>query len=156
MAGQYATSTEVPTERSKAEIERILARYGADQFASGWDQKNAMIGFVFGNRSVRFTLPMPDRASQEIAFTPTGKKRAPKEVEAAFEQAQRQRWRALALVIKAKLEAVETGIVSFDDEFAMHMVLPNGQIVRDVVLPEIEQAYATGHVRPFLAIESAK
>lgn len=152
MTPRYATTTEVPSDRSKAEIERILARYGATQFASGWDQKNAMIGFVIGARNVRFTLPMPDRSSKEIALTPTGKKRSESEIAKAFEQAIRQRWRALALVIKAKLEAVEAEIVSFDDEFAMHMVLPNGQTVREVVLPELEHAYVTGSFKPLLAI----
>ena len=53
----------------------------------------------------------------------------------------RQRWRALALVIKAKLEAVEAGIVTFEEEFAMHMVLPNGQTVGEWVVPQINQAY---------------
>jgi hypothetical protein len=32
----YAVGTSVPVDRSKAEIERLLIRYGADHFASGW------------------------------------------------------------------------------------------------------------------------
>jgi hypothetical protein len=62
----------------------------------------------------------------------------------------------LALVIKAKLEAVAAGIVTFEDEFAMHMVLPNGQTVREIVLPSLEIAYSTGNVSPLLAIEGYK
>ena len=54
--------------------------------------------------------------------------------------------------IKAKLEAVASGIVTFEDEFATHMVLPDGHTVRDHLMPAIEQAYATGRVSPILAI----
>lgn len=52
-----------------------------------------------------------------------------------YEQAGRQRWRALALVIKAKLEAVGTGIVTFEEEFLAHIVLPSGRTVTQDVTP---------------------
>jgi hypothetical protein len=53
-------------------------------------------------------------------------------------------------MIKAKLEAVATGIVTFEEEFAPHMVLPGGRLVAEFLLPAIEQAYATGEVPPLL------
>ncbi|MDD3798409.1 MAG: hypothetical protein PHE36_04435 [Novosphingobium sp.] len=59
-----------------------------------------------------------------------------------WEQACRQRWRALALVIKAKLEAIDSGISEFDDEFMAHIVLPNGRTVSEEVRPKITSAYA--------------
>lgn len=39
--------------------------------------------------------------------------------------------RALALCIKAKLEAVQAGIVTFDEEFLAHFLLPDGKTVGD-------------------------
>ena len=45
----------------------------------------------------------------------------------------RQRWRALNLAIKAKLEAVESGIVTFDQEFLAHIVGPSGQTVKPLI-----------------------
>lgn len=151
---RYAATTDVTSDRSRAEIERTLTRYGAESFAYGWQQGQAMVGFQMRNRQVRFVLPMPDREDREFTHTPSrGNRRAPAAIEQAYEQAVRQRWRALALVIKAKLEAVEAGIVTFEDEFAMHMVLPDGRTVAAHVLPAIEDAYATGTVRPMLAIE---
>jgi hypothetical protein len=62
----------------------------------------------------------------------------------------RQRWRALALVIKAKLEAVESGIATFDEEFMNWILLPNGQTVGDMIRPKIEQVYLTGELPPLL------
>jgi hypothetical protein len=142
----YAASTDVSSSRSRAEIERIISRYGAQQFAYGWDHGHALVGFRMQDRQVRFALPLPDRADPSLTRTPTGRARTKAQVDSAYEQAVRQRWRALALVIRAKLESVETGIVTFEQEFAMHMVLPDGSAVADRVLPGIEQAYNTGVV----------
>jgi hypothetical protein len=43
--GLYAANTAVGEDRSKAEIERTLRRYGADQFVSGWEKQGAVIMF---------------------------------------------------------------------------------------------------------------
>lgn len=142
---RYAETTSVGSDKSRAEIERTLARYGARSFMYGWDQESAIVGFVANDRQVRFLLPMPNREDREFTHTPTrGNKRSPAQAEEAYEQAVRQRWRALALVIKAKLEAVEAGIVTFDEEFGMHFMLPNGQTVSEWVTPQIERVYAGG------------
>lgn len=153
MNGTYAAQTSVSSDKSRAEIERTMARYGAQSFAYGWDNGYAMVGFKLNDRQVRFALPLPNRDSVEFTHTPTRRnRRSPSEVEKAYDQAVRQKWRALALVIKAKLEAVEAGIVTFEQEFGMHMVLPDGSTVAERVLPLVEQAYATGTVPPLLQI----
>lgn len=149
MSRRYAEGTSVPVEKSKMEIERLLTRYGAAQFFSGWDAEKAVIGFAYAGRQVRFTLPIPER--DQFWTTPTGKPRTSDDaVDKAWEQAQRQSWRALALVIKAKLEAVEGGITSFEDEFLAHTVLPDGRRVGEAIAPAIEQAYLTGKAPPLL------
>jgi glycogen debranching enzyme len=141
---RYAASTDVSSDRSRAEIERTLTRYGARQFMYGYDQSRAIVGFVINNRQVRFVLPLPDRDDREFTHTPSrGTRRNLAQQDAAYEQAVKQKWRALNLVIKAKLEAVESGIVTFDAEFLAHIVLPNGRTVADEVVPAIEDAYET-------------
>jgi hypothetical protein len=62
----------------------------------------------------------------------------------------RQRWRALALVIKAKLEAVEAGISSVEDEFLSFIMLPNGSTVGEWVQPQIERVYESGSMPALL------
>lgn len=150
MAGRYATNTDVSSDRSRAEIERTLRRYGATGFMYGWQDQQAVVGFVAHGRQVRFLLPLPDRQDDEFTLTPTGRERSLSQQETAYEQAVRQRWRALNLVIKAKLEAVEVGIVTFDSEFLAHLVLPNGQTVGEAVTPGIREAFETGHVPALL------
>lgn len=138
---KYATNTEVSSDRSRAEIERTLDRYGARQFLYAWEEGRAVVGFTINARQVRFILPLPDRDDPEFTRTPTGRARAATQVREAYEQAVRQRWRALNLVIKAKLEAVESGIVTFDAEFLAHIVLPDGRTVADDVVPKVVDAY---------------
>ena len=147
----YAQSTTVDSGKSRAEIERTLARYGAEGFMYGWDRDRAIVGFVIAGRQVRFELPLPDRNAREFTHTPSrGQRRSPEQQEQAYEQGVRQRWRALALVIKAKLEAVETGIVTFEQEFAMHFMLPSGQTVGQWVLPQLAKVYESGEMPALL------
>lgn len=126
---RYAEDTSVSTDRSRAEIERTVRRYGASSFAYGWDDDRAQIEFVRERLRVRLVVPMPDAKSAEFTRTPTGKTRSVAQAEAAWEQACRQRWRALALVVKAKLEAVDAGITTFEAEFLAHLVLPTGETI---------------------------
>jgi hypothetical protein len=149
----YASSTDVSSSRSREEIERTLMRFGATDFAYGWNETRAILGFVINGRQVRFTLPMPDRKSPEFTLTPAKRfRRTPEEAAKAYEQAVRSKWRSLAIVIKAKLVAVSDKIVTFEQEFGMHMVLPDGRTVAETVIPEIAHAYASGQVKPMLQI----
>lgn len=127
--GIYARDTEVPAERSKAEIEKTLRRYGADQFMSGWKEGVAIVGFIMHDRQIRFTLPLPTLKDYKT--------------ERQYEQAVRQRWRALALAIKAKLEIVDAGIKTFEQEFLSDIVMPNGHTAGEWMVPQIKAAYET-------------
>lgn len=139
MTGRYAAKTSVSPEKSKAEIEKTLRRYGCEGFMYGWESGAAMIAFKAHDKTVKFVLPMPDPDDDEFRLTATGQMRSLNSMEQAYDQATRQRWRALALAIKAKLEAVEVGIVSFEDEFLAHFVLPGGQTVGERLAGDILQ-----------------
>ena len=92
-------------------------------------------------------------------MTPTGRKRAESQIVGEYDKAIRQRWRALALIVKAKLEAVESGIFgedTFQKEFMGHIVLPDGSTVGDTVLPMINIAYETGKMPKLLPEFSSK
>jgi hypothetical protein len=141
---RYAERTEVSSDRSRAEIERTLRRYGASAFMYGWTDNSVTVAFELAGRRIVFRLPMPDPNDREFNLTPTGKRRVQSAVEQAYEQAVRQRWRALALVIKAKLEAVSAGITTVEQEFLAHIQLPNGSTVGEWAAPQLEIAYARG------------
>lgn len=138
--GRYAAATDVSSSKSRDEIERTLVRYGASEFSYGWSSGRAVIAFVKGNLQVRFELPLPDRQSNEFLLTPSKKwARSDAEAEKAYEQAVRQRWRALSLVVKAKLEAVDAGISTFEEEFLAHIVVGE-QTIGAYMLPRLATA----------------
>lgn len=152
MSPTYAAGTEVSSARSREEIEATLRRYGAARFAYMSEEDRAMVAFEKEGRQVRFIIPLPDREHPDFTHHSRGR-REPSAIEKLYEQAVRQRWRALALVVKAKLEAVEAGIAEFDQEFGMYVVPPGGQTVHERLMPEINRAVADGKM-PRLEIGS--
>jgi hypothetical protein len=144
----YANNTTISSELSRLEIEKVLIRYGAENFAYATSSGRALIGFTMYNRQVKFLLPLPKK--EEFTKTETGRNRTENSQYEAWEQACRQRWRALKLVIQAKLEAVECGISIFEDEFMSNIVLPGGQTVGDFMKPQIEKAYLNGTIPSML------
>lgn len=145
----YAERTSVSVENSKADIERVLSKYGADQFMSGWQEGMAMVAFRMNGRHVRFLLPMPGQNEHRFTHHSRGERTTSAALK-EWEQACRQRWRALLLVVKAKLEACEAGITEFDDEFMAHIVLPSGETMGDRYKPQIALAYEQGDMPPLL------
>ncbi len=155
MAGRYAKSTRVSVAKSKEEIERTLVRYGADQFLYGADHEEnfAIVGFRYEQRQIKMRLPMPERGEFfGLHHDSIGREyyRSEDAAEKLYEKAQRQRWRALTLVIKAKLEAIESGIATFEDEFLAYTVLPGGQTVGEWAAPQLDKAMSNGKVPKLL------
>jgi hypothetical protein len=142
----YAENTSVPVERSKAEIEAVLVRYGAEAFAQGWEDGRAVIQFKASRRLLRFDLPIPPITDKAFRLTASGRERTKPSIADAHAQELRRRWRALLLTIKAKLESVESGIETFEHAFMGNIVMPDGRTVAQHVTPKIEEAYETGRV----------
>jgi len=121
---RFAEGTTVSTEKSRAEIEKLIVRYGATSTAFMNGPGRALILFECKGRRIMFELPLPGVEEKRFQRDGRGSVRPSHKQYAAWEQACRQRWRALSLVIKAKLEAVESGITTFEDEFLAHIVMP--------------------------------
>lgn len=128
----FAKETTVPVEKSRGEIERLCMRYGCSQFMSGVDYENhsARVQFKAKDRVIRFELTLPKVKDYRR--------------ERQYEQAMRTKWRALLLVIKGKLESVEAGIATFEEEFMPYIVMPNDQTIAAILVPMINAAYADG------------
>ena len=150
----YAASTSVSVEKSKAEIETLLTRYGASHFMSGWSPEGSVIAFEVQARRVKFSLPLPQKDAKRFTTKrhSSGREfpRAQAEAFKLWEQECRARWRALALVIKAKLEAVESGIDTFESEFLAHVMLPNGDTVGEWAAPQLARAYQSAEMPPLM------
>lgn len=128
----YAAYTKVSVEQTKTEIERVLARYGASRFAYFSEAERAIIVFEANDRRLRFDLPLPKGDAEKER------------------KAQRQKWRALLLCIKAKLESVTSKIETFDEAFLAHVVMPDGMTVGQHTTPRIASVYKGGEMQPLL------
>lgn len=137
----YAEGTSVPAERSRLEIERIIiTNYKGTNFGYAQDENAAMIYFRMNNRQIKFVLPLPEREDFKFRPGPRHVIRPEGELQEILAQATRQRWRALVLAIKAKLETVASGISSFETEFMAYTILPGGKTAAEHYLPEIQLA----------------
>lgn len=151
---RYAEGTTVPVERSRAEIEALVARYGARKFASGFDEdaRLAVVQFELNDRRVLFRLHLPDPTSRAFTHDGRGRQRTAAQQENAYQAECRRLWRSLVLVLKAKLEAVESGVEAFEEAFLAQLVIPGagGRTYGDFALPQIAHVYATGDLPPML------
>lgn len=139
---KFAEGTSVPVERSRAEIERLVTRFGATQFGSAYRDGAAIIAFAARGRSVRFLLPLPDKNDKRFTHKDTSwggtTKRGDDAARKLYEQETRRVWRALALVVKAKLEAVDSEITTFEHEFLAHIVQADGTTIGDKIIPRLD------------------
>jgi hypothetical protein len=141
--GRFAEGTVVSVEKTRAEIEKTLIKYGASQFFSGWQDKNAYIGFRKSERFVKFVLPLPDPKDKEFTKDPRSwRERSAETARKAYEAECRRRWRALFLAIKAKLEVVESGIATFEEEFLAHIVMPDNRTIGDIIVHQLDAIYS--------------
>ena len=137
---QYAKNTSVSVDRSKAEIERTLDRYGVDAFFYSKSASGAGIGFTFKGRTIKLNVPLPDR--KEYRDNKTG--------EANWEKECRRLWRVLLLRIKGDLEAVESGLITFEDVFLAQTCLPDGSTVGQVIQEKINLMVTDGRMPKLL------
>jgi hypothetical protein len=128
----YAERTKVGVDQTRLEIERTLKRYGADRFAYFSELDRAIIVFEAQARRIRFDLPLPQGKAERD------------------DKLRRQKWRALLLCIKAKLESVESKIETFEEAFLAHVVMPDGRTVAEHTQPRIAQVYEGGEVHALL------
>ena len=127
----------------------MLTEYGATGFRCAWEDGRAAITFTAGNRRFRFVLALPGSAGDLLQPRRRGASaKSPEEIS-------RQCWHKLSLLIRAKLDAVASGIVTFDEEFLAYMILPGGATVFQRAEPAITTAYST-EVRTALLSEGCR
>lgn len=116
----YASETKVPVVRTKAEIEDLVEnKYGASAFGSFKEGDQAVVMFSLQGRNIMFRMT----------------------IDYSTKQTERTNWRALLMVIKAKLESVASGIETLEEAFLSQVVAPDGRTYGDHVIPAIETDY---------------
>ncbi len=161
---RYAEGTSVSVDRSRAEVERTLERFGATTFGYAWDRREeahcsrckapaapscrerhqynvtdeireyAMLSFKLRDRAIRLDVPMPTQ--REVG------------TKANLEVRTRERWRAIALIVKAKLQAVEAGVDTIETAFLANVVTGDGRTVGQILIPRMSEAVQSGRLLP--------
>ena len=155
----YAAGTSVAAEKTKAEIDTLLSKHGASQRAVMADDSNgrAVIAFVINDRHYRLDVPMPKpgelpdpkkRSWEQKVDMPRGwdswlTERRLQWVKHELDQRARERWRAVLMMLKAKLELVRIGVSTVEREFLADMVVGK-RTVGQMVEEQIDQVLA-GH-----------
>jgi hypothetical protein len=168
----FAADTVVSVEKSKAELDRLLQRYGAAQRVMGSDELAGMavVGFTMAGRQVRIQVPLPsaDTFPDPAKNSYQGNRRTPRDwdrwgtdrrrqwVPQQYEQACRSRWRAIVLVVKAKLELVSIGMSTVEREFLADIALPDGRTVHSFPRDSLARSYLDGSMPPLLGMGSEK
>jgi hypothetical protein len=140
---KFAEKTSVPIDRTKGEIEKTLSKYHATGFVFGQTNDKAIVMFEMQQKRIKFILPLA--VAQKTKNT---KGHVLSQIQT--DQENRRLWRCLLLSIKSKLECVESGISSFEEEFLSHIVLPNGQTMGEYSIPQIKSGYQNNEMPPLL------
>lgn len=124
----YDTTT-VAVERSQGDIRRLLTRHGAGSFEFGEatdpdGRRWAAIGFKLGDRAVRMRVPHKpiDRHAVARKLQRARSKTAADITGELEEQEAKRIWRVLAWNLKARLEAVEEDVETFEEAFLAHLL----------------------------------
>ncbi|PTR06703.1 MULTISPECIES: hypothetical protein [unclassified Novosphingobium] len=136
----YAETTTVPFEKSMAEIVGIVRRAGAGQIIQAESDGEFVIQFTLAERQIRFRLPLHTTYSGPAK---SGNGRAI-DGEKVLEQRNRQRGRALLLVIKAKIESIESGIETVEQAFLANVVTVGNLTVHERIAQSLAEEYRTG------------
>lgn len=123
----YADRTTVPFVKTVGDIMVMLRKAGALQVGQMEEPNRLTIMFAMEDRHVRFRVGWQDSP-----------------------QSQRQRARALLLVIKAKLESVASEVETFEQAFLANIVMADGKTVHERVQSGMALEYKSGKPSMFL------
>lgn len=119
----YAERTTVAVEKSRHDIESMLRKAKANRVVHVNEPLEAIVMFELAGRLIRIEVPIKGDATDQM---------------------RRAKWRALYLIIKAKLEAVDQKVTTVEQEFLAHVVLPDGKTVAQWIEPQLQVAYDRG------------
>lgn len=153
---RFAEGTDVPSSKSKVELDLLLEKHGASQRGIFEEAGRGVAMFTMQGRQIRLAITLP---KVETFLRPKDEprgwwnwdaKRRESWARAQVEQGAREAWRRLLLVTKAKLELVLDGGGSIESEFLANVLLPDGRTVHEALEPQLAKSYADGQMPPLL------
>jgi hypothetical protein len=131
---RYAEGTSVPVSRSQGEIAGILAEHGVQR--QGWmsGPEGDELNFELRGHLFRFTILRP--TASLMRQRDGGDYSYPDNIDwqRKAEQEWRRRWRANVLLLKAKLEFIDSGDTTLERELLPYMLTAGGQTVGELLV----------------------
>lgn len=144
----YAKGTEVAVEKTVAELVSMVRRAGGAQIAQLDDHDRFVLAFSMSERQVRFVVEFDPPTHERFAKRRTNQHSWDWATDAqrlqASDQHRRERMRALLLVVKAKLESVDSKVETFEEAFLANVVMPDARTLYEHVREPIKDAYLLG------------
>lgn len=128
MSGTYAKGTTVPKERTAGEIIAQLRSSGAVQ-TMFFDGDGGM-GIAWSAEDATYQIRVPKPAPKKDRYGKT-------EPASATAKEEDRRWRAMFLYVKAKLVAIDEGLVEYRQAFMAEIVTGDGQTLYDTMKGQI-------------------
>ena len=155
---KYAESTTVPVEKSQAELKATLSKYGCTHFGLLEEPGGATVLFKLNELPFRIRVDLPRQDEERFlvkvhAQTKRKTDLTPEEAHKRWEQACRQTWRVILLIIKANLEATEMGIMRPEQALMPFLLTGTGKTVAEEIFPRMNDLSAKGgSVMGFLGV----
>lgn len=128
----YAEGTTVPINTSRAELTSIMIKHGVLKFGWMWDSQTGTDQLMFeiggGQYRIDITKPTADDIYRKFPNH--------RDTEAKVDSEHRRRWRAAVLLLKAKMEFVDSGDTTLEREFLAYRLLPSGQTLEQVIIEQ--------------------
>ncbi|MDZ7895357.1 MAG: hypothetical protein U5M50_10590 [Sphingobium sp.] len=142
----YAEETKIELEASIGQIVALLRKAGANRVGQTQEPERIVIYFALADRQMKFVVPLVT----EYGGPESHGNGRPVDQAKWIEQKNRQKGRALFLVIKAKLESVESGVEAFEEAFFANIVTADGRTVYERTREDLALEYTSGKVRPLM------
>jgi hypothetical protein len=124
-------------DQAYLEIEKILSRFGCARFGrlSDFETSTTVLQFEWNGRRCEIRASAAGYAAAWIKENPWSRRMkhgSEQHKKLALEKGRKAVPSILRDWLKGQITAVETGLLTFDDVFMPHMLLPNGQRFIDV------------------------
>lgn len=124
---RYAEGTKVSVDSSRGELTGILAKHGVQRMGWMGSPEGDELMFELGGGSFRLRIVKPTlteiRRDYPNAYDPQAK----------LDAEWRRRWRANVLLLKAKLEFIDSGDTTLDRELLPYRVLADGRTLEEAI-----------------------
>lgn len=142
---RYAEGTKVSVESSRGEITGILAKHGVQRMGWMGSPEGDQLMFELAGGQYRLNIERPTLEQVRDRYVAEGGRwNLVYDPQAKVDAEWRRRWRANVLLLKAKLEFIDSGDTTLDRELMPYRVLADGRTLEQAIAQDGIKLLAAG------------